>query len=115
MPSDVWAKTSNAIAMSKLPVSTWMAYIECFVDALPLRACAQKCAVSLTSAWCMRHRLLEVIRRFCSAFSVNAGASAELDETYFHESFKGNHSKSSTFTMPRPRPQKRAFCSQAKP
>ena len=99
-------KTSNAIGMSKLPVSTWMAYIECFVDALPLRACAQKCAVSLTSAWCMRHRLLEVIRRFCSAFSVNAGASAELDETYFHESFKGNHSKSSTFTMPRP-PHKR--------
>ena len=96
------AKTSNAIGMSKLPVDKWMAYIECFVDMLPLRACAQKCAISLTSAWCMRHRLLEVIKKFCSAFRVDTGASAELDETYFAESFKGNHTKSSTFTMPRP-------------
>ena len=71
------SKTSNAIGMSKLPIDKWMAYIECFVDALPLRACAQKCAVSLTSAWCMRHRLLEVINKFCSAFSVKAGASAD--------------------------------------
>lgn len=99
-------KTSNAIAMSKLPVDKWMAYIECFVDALPLRACAQKCAVSLNSAFFMRHRLLEVIKKFCTAFSVGTGASAELDETYFHESFKGNHSKSTTFVMPRP-PHKR--------
>ena len=99
-------KTSNAIGMSKLPVDKWMAYIECFVDALPLRACAQKCAVSLTSAWCMRHRLLEVIRKFCAAFSVDAGSSAEIDETYFAESFKGNHSKSKTFVMPR-HPHKR--------
>ena len=29
-----------------------------------------------------------------------------LDETYFAESFKGNHTNSSTFTMPRP-PHKR--------
>lgn len=100
------AKTSNAIAMSKLPVDKWMAYIECFVDALPLRACAQKCAVSLNSAFCMRHRLLEVIKKFCSVFSVGAGASAELDETYFAESFKGNHNHSKTFVMPRP-PHKR--------
>ena len=100
------AKTANAIGMSKLPLSTWMAFIECFVDALPLRACAQKCAVCLSSAFYMRHRLLEVIRRFCAAFTVDAGASAELDETYFRESFKGNHCKSTVFVMPRP-PHKR--------
>ena len=99
-------KTANAIAMSKLPVDKWMLYIECFVSMLPLRACVQMCGISLKTAFCMRHRLLEVIGRFCTAFSVNAGASAELDETYFHESFKGNHTNSSTFTMPRP-PHKR--------
>ena len=95
-------KTANAIAMSKLPVAKWMLYIECFVNMLSLRACAQKCSISLKSAFCMRHRLLEVIKKFCPVFSVDAGVSAELDETYFAESFKGNHTNSSTFTMPRP-------------
>ncbi len=91
---------------SKLPREKWMAYIECFVDALPLRVCAERCGVSLKTSFFMRHRLIEAIQRHSPAFHVEPGCGCELDETFFPESFKGNHANSD-FEMPRP-PRKHA-------
>lgn len=46
-----------------------------------------------------RHKILDAIRAFTGIRSV--GGVAEVDEAFFRESFKGNHKKSTTFTMPR--------------
>lgn len=92
--------SGRVLGTSKLPASTWMAYAECFVLALPLRDCAAVCGVSLKTSFTMRHRLIEVVTAFSPAFAVGDGCSCELDETYFRESFKGNHAKGS-FKMPR--------------
>lgn len=91
----------KVFATSKLPRSAWMAYAECFVDMLPLRECAARCGVSLKTSFFMRHRLLEALAKHSSSFYVEQGCGCELDETFFPESFKGNHSNSD-FTMPRP-------------
>ena len=48
----------------------------------------------------MRHRLIECLKGYSPEFRVGQGQACELDETYFPESFKGNHSKGS-FTLPR--------------
>lgn len=48
----------------------------------------------------MRHRLIECLKEYSPTFHVGQGQACELDETYFPESFKGNHSKGS-FTLPR--------------
>lgn len=93
--------TERILGSSKLPRETWMAYAECFVLMLPLRECARRCHVCLKTAYTMRHRLIECLSAYSPSFKVERGCGCELDETYFPESFKGNHTKGS-FTMPRP-------------
>ena len=92
--------TDRILGTSKLPRETWMAYAECFVLMLPLRECAGRCGVCLKTAWTMRHRLIECLKEYSPEFHVGQGQACELDETYFPESFKGNHSKG-PFTLPR--------------
>ena len=93
--------SERILGTSKLPKETWMAYAECFVLMLPLRECAERCHVCLKTAYTMRHRLIVCLSAYSPAFTVERGCGCELDETYFPESFKGNHTKSS-FVMPRP-------------
>lgn len=93
--------SERVLGTSKLPKETWMAYAECFVLMLPLRECATRCHVCLKTAYTMRHRLIECISAYSPTFTVERGCGCELDETYFPESFKGNHTKGS-FVMPRP-------------
>lgn len=94
------ARSERVLCTSKLPKSTWMAYAECFALALPLRECAARCGVCLKTAYTMRHRVIECLSAHAPAFTVERGCGCELDETYFPESFKGNHTRGS-FTMPR--------------
>lgn len=89
------------ITRSKLKSAVWMVYLECFVDCLPLRECAKRCNVSLRTAWLMRMRLVESLKRHLPGFLAGAGSRVQLDETYLRESFKGNHTRGK-FTLPRP-------------
>ena len=97
--------TNRVLGTSKLPRETWMAYAECFVLMLPLRECAERCGVCLKTAYTMRHRLIECLNAYSPEFHVGHGQACELDETYFPESFKGNHTKGS-FKLPR-KPRRR--------
>ena len=92
--------TGRVLGRSRLPRETWMAYAECFALMLPLRECSARCGVCLKTAWAMRLRLIECLKAYSPDFRVGRGGACELDETYFPESFKGNHSKGS-FTLPR--------------
>ena len=92
--------TGQVLGRSRLPRETWMAYAECFALMLPLRECSARCGVCLKTAYTMRHRLIECLSAYSPSFRVERGCGCELDETYFPESFKGNHSKGS-FTLPR--------------
>ena len=94
-------RTNRVMGMSKLKAGVWMRFLECFVDCLSLRKCAQRCGVCLKTAFLMRQRVIECIRRYTPVLRSEAGMSVQLDETYFRESFKGNHTKSAVFVMPR--------------
>lgn len=85
---------------TKLPRETWMRVAECHIDRLSLRASAERCGVCLKTTFFMRHRILEATRTHMPSFQVEAGCGAELDETFFRESFSGNHLRSE-FRMPR--------------
>ena len=85
--------TGRVLGRSRLPRETWMAYAECFALMLPLRECAARCGVCLKTAWTMRLRLIECLKAYSPDFRVGRGGACELDETYFPESFKGNHSR----------------------
>ena len=70
--------TDRILGTSKLPRETWMAYAECFVLMLPLRACADRCGVCLKTAYTMRHRLIECLKEYSPEFHVGLGHACEL-------------------------------------
>ena len=84
------ARTNRVFATTKLDRATWMEFAECHVDVLPLRESAQRCGVSLKTAFFMRHRILECISQSLPAFRSAAGDGMQVDECYLRESFKGN-------------------------
>ncbi len=84
-------RTNRVMGMSKLKAGVWMRFLECFADCLSLRKCAQRCGVCLKTAFLMRQRVIECIRRYTPVLRSEAGSCVRLDETYFRESFKGNH------------------------
>ena len=79
-----------------------MKFINCFVDELPVIKCAANCGVSVATAYYMRLRILKIIKENALKWNVGNGQTAQLDETYVLESFKGNRTKSKNFKMPRP-------------
>lgn len=95
------AASGGVLSNSKLQDATWQRFAACFVDRLPLRECAQRCQVSLKTAWFMRHRVLEALWKHMPRFQVQEGCGAVLDEAFFNENFKGNHTRSAGFKMPR--------------
>ncbi|WP_314075254.1 hypothetical protein [Rothia mucilaginosa] len=82
------ANVSRVLGASRLPVSTWMAYVEAFINHLSLRDCMDKCAV----------HIIECIQRHNPSFNAVAGDRVEIDETYFRDSYKGYRKG----TRPRP-------------
>lgn len=95
------AATGTILGSTKLKPEVWKRYVECFVDRLSLRECALRCGVGLKTSFFMRHRIIECVFKDLPSFQVEAGVSAELDETFFRESFKGSHDRSA-FKLPRP-------------
>lgn len=94
-------KSKSIFATTKLEKEKWLKYVECFVDCLSLRKCAEKVGVCLKTSYFMRHRILECLKQNQNQFIVNKNNKGQLDETYLRENFKGNHTKSLNFKMPR--------------
>ena len=93
--------TSNKTSLfcSKLPAGIWRKYIPCLINGCSVRKAAEIVGVSVKTSFYMRHRILDAIRALMDRNRV--GDVVEMDETFFAESFKGNHSRSS-FKLPRP-------------
>ena len=95
------SKSNSIFATTKLEKEKWLKYSECFIDCLSLRRCAEKVGVCLKTSYFMRHRIIECIKQNKSQFIINENNKGQLDETYLRENFKGNHTKSDNFNMPR--------------
>jgi transposase-like protein len=92
------AKSAGLLSLSKLEAATWMLFAECMADALSLRESAQRCKVSLPTAWFMRMRVCEVISYRLEPARVG---TFHADETYLVKNLSGNHKRSPWFSMPR--------------
>jgi len=95
------ASTNRILSYSKLPGEVWVAFARLMIDGMSLRECTFRCGVCLKTAFFMRHRILECMNKYIDLFRVDSSCSAEIDEFYLRESFKGNHTKSTVFVMPR--------------
>ena len=84
---------------SKKDVKQWIQYAKCMINGYSIRKCAEEVKISIPTSLYWRHKILDAIRAFMGIGSV--GGVIEVDEAFFRESFKGDHKKSTTFTMPR--------------
>ena len=84
--------TNSPRCNSNKDVSLWIKYAQCMINGYSLRKCAEIVGISLPTAFFWRHKLLDALRMYMDVG--NVGGVVEADESFFRESFKGNHSKS---------------------
>ena len=92
-------QTQTPTAYSKKKTKVWIDYIECMIKGYSLRRCAWECGINLATAFFWRHKILDALSSFMGTGEVDG--LVEADECYLRYSYKGNHSKSKRFKMPR--------------
>lgn len=91
---------SNSItAGTHKSFSVWRTYLDCMVNGYSIRKSASICGIHRETSFAWRHKILDALRQM--AESVRLSGKVEADETYLPVSYKGNHTKSSSFSMPR--------------
>lgn len=91
--------TYSPIYSSKKPIDKWLKYAECMILGYSIRKCAEILEINIATSFYWRHKILGALKSFIGVGSVEG--VIEADETFFAESFKGNHKHSKTFQMPR--------------
>ena len=69
------------------------------MNGFTVRQSADECGIHKNTAFRWRHKILDALTNMMN--EVELDGIVEADETYFKQSFKGNHKKSKTFVMPR--------------
>lgn len=91
--------TTSVISCSKKPLDRWVQYAKSMIRGDSIRKSAKDVGINIATSFFWRHKLLDALREYVKIGHVDG--VIEADETFFRESFKGNHSKSKTFVMPR--------------
>jgi transposase-like protein len=92
--------SQSVTSRTRKRLSVWADYLQCMMDQKTLAESAEKCQISMSTAFAWRHKILDSFREL--ADKVCLDGTVEADETFFNVSYKGNHRKSTGFTMPRP-------------
>ncbi|MEE0956310.1 MAG: IS1595 family transposase [Eubacterium sp.] len=93
------SRCRTVLAGTHKEIYVWERYLECMFEGYSLRRSAKECGISLTAAFSWRHKILDALSSCLKA--VRLGGVVEADETYLDISYKGNHSRSTSFSMPR--------------
>ena len=91
--------TNSIVSGTRKDLSVWEQYIDCMMNGLSIRKTAVACGIHRNTAFLWRHKILDALQNMADDVTLNG--IIETDETFFAISYKGNHSKSKTFTMPR--------------
>jgi len=91
--------TNSVVYRTQKPAATWHKYISLMVQGKSIEFCSKECGLSSHTAFSWRHKILTALARI-EKKDIMSGI-VEMDEGFFSISFKGNHKKSKSFTMPR--------------
>lgn len=92
------AASNSIVSSTKKDFSVWEKYVNCMMHGFSLRKTASICGIHRNTAFIWRHKVLGALQNM--ADSVVLSGIVEADETFFSDSYKGNH-KRGTFIMPR--------------
>lgn len=93
------ANSNSITSGTRKDFSVWEKYIDCMLNGMSLAKSAVICGIHKNTAFAWRHKILDALQ--IMAQNVKLCGIIEADETFFAISYKGNHKKSKTFTMPR--------------
>ena len=93
-------RSHSVTSRTRKRLSVWAAYLRCMMDQKTLKESAEECQISVSTAFAWRHKILDALQELAGRACLDG--TVEADETYFNVSYKGNHTKSRDFTMPRP-------------
>ena len=93
-------RSHSVTSRTRKRLSVWADYLRCMMDRKTLKESAEECQISVSTAFAWRHKILDALRELAGKACLDG--TVEADETYFNVSYKGNHTKSRDFTMPRP-------------
>ncbi|MCR5748407.1 MAG: IS1595 family transposase, partial [Lachnospiraceae bacterium] len=89
----------SVTSRTRKQLSVWANYLRCMMDKKTLSETAEECQISVSTSFAWRHKILDALQEL--AGKVYLDGTVEADETFFNVSFKGNHKKSTDFSMPR--------------
>ena len=92
------AASNSIVSSTKKDFPVWEQYIDCMINGFSLRKSANICGIHRNTAFIWRHKILGALQNM--ADSVVLDGIIEADETFFSDSYKGNH-KRGAFIMPR--------------
>ncbi len=93
------ATTNSIVSGTHKDLDTWEKYIDCIMNGFSVRKSANICGIHRNTVFAWRHKILGALQNMAKAVVLDG--IIEADETFFPLSYKGNHQKSKTFTMPR--------------
>ena len=91
--------TNTVVSGTHKDSATWKTYIEAMLEGCSLEECAERCKISVPTAFTWRHKILNALDEH--SFNHTFNGLVEMDEAWVRISYKGNHSKSKSFSMPR--------------
>lgn len=91
--------TNTVVSGTHKDSDTWKTYIRAMLNGCTLEECASKCNISVPTSFVWRHKILNALNE--NSFNHTFNGMVEMDEAWVRISYKGNHSKSKDFTMPR--------------
>lgn len=91
--------TNSPLSNTNLSLKTWSKFCKLMFNGLSLNECREELNLTIKTLFYMRHRVLNVINLVIKDIPLKD--IVEADQTYFRVSYKGNHSKSKMFKMPR--------------
>lgn len=93
------ALTDTTLCGTRKTADAWKAYVENLLEGRSLEQCAKRCGISTRTAFTWRHKILTTLSEH--SFDHEYSGLMELDEMFVRVSYKGNHTKSKDFVMPR--------------
>lgn len=94
------ALTNTTLNGTHKTAVTWKTYIENMLEGHSLEVCANRCGISIPTAHVWRHKILNALSEH--SFNHPYDGLMEMDEMFVRISYKGNHTNSKDFEMPRP-------------
>lgn len=91
--------TGTVVSGTHYDACVWKQYIHCMINGYSLAKCSEKCSISLPTAFQWRHKIINSLSK--NAFIPTLVGTVEMDEMFIRLSYKGNHSKNSSFSLPR--------------